>query len=103
MTALNTLHAAGITDRQIDVWTSNRWVRPRTKGRGSPRVWPAEEVRVALLMKLLFDAGFVAARAAGIAREAQAAQDEFPSLSVTVDLGDGLTITIAPATQEAAA
>lgn len=106
MTGLARLLAAGLTYRQIDVWVHKNWVRPTAKGgTGHPRQWPLREVRIALLMKRLTDAGITPATAATIARRAEHAQDDLgiPELPVTVDLGRGLRLTINPTTQEAAA
>jgi hypothetical protein len=61
---------------------------------------------IAVLMKRLIDAGFTPAAAAEAARNADTVRSLYSLRSTDpapVDLGDGLTLTIQPATQDAAA
>jgi DNA-binding transcriptional MerR regulator len=96
--------AAGITERQLGFWIRQGYLTPHRYGRR--REWSAGELRVALLMKRLTDAGLTAAVAATTAREAEALRKIYRldhADPVPVDLGGGLQLTINPTSQEIAA
>jgi hypothetical protein len=89
------------TYRQLDHWVRKGYLRPYHEGgTGNPREWPVREWAIAMQMKRLIDAGFTPAAAAEAARNADTVRS-LCRLSITdpipVDLGDGLTLTIAPA------
>jgi DNA-binding transcriptional MerR regulator len=107
MSALDTLLATGLTYRQLDHWARQGWIRPHhTGGTGHRREWPTHELAIAALMKRLIDAGLAAAKAAETARDAETIRSLYDLSrddSVTVEIADGLTLTISPATQQTAA
>jgi DNA-binding transcriptional MerR regulator len=101
VSGLSRLLAAGITARQVDHWVRKGYLRPYHEGgTGNPREWPVRELAIAKLMKRLIEVGFTPATAAEVARQAETIRPLY-SLSNTdpipVDLGGGLTLTIAPA------
>lgn len=106
MTALAVFTTAGITERQLGHWIRQGYLHPvHVGGSGHPREWPWQEIRVALLMKRLTDAGFGPAKAAVIARRVETTRSipGFDGIPVTVDLGGGVRITIDTTTHQAAA
>jgi hypothetical protein len=68
------LRDAGITYRQLDLWTRRGWVIPSREGEGEGpgyrRIWSEPERRIVRVMARLVRAGIGPAAAAGIAREA---------------------------------
>lgn len=61
--------AAGITQRQLELWIRRGYVRPIVHGKGNPREWPAAETRITLLVgHLVNEAGLLPAWAAEVAR-----------------------------------
>lgn len=107
MSALTTFLAAGITERQINYWAAKGYLRPSGGGgAGYPWEWPRAEIAIALSMKRLTEAGFTAAIAAEIARNAETVR-HIGRLSATdpvpIDLGNGLELTIGPVSKEVAA
>ena len=107
MSALATLLAAGITERQLDYWVTKRYLRPSGEGgAGHPWEWTRTEIAIALSMKRLTEVGFTAATAADIARAAEIVR-HVGRLSATdpvpIELGGGLELTIGPVSKEVAA
>ena len=71
----------GLTYRQIDYWVRQGYLRPTGgEGCGYPRDFPADEVRVAVVMARLAAAGMKPADAERVARGG--------------DLGPGLTVLV---------
>ena len=68
MTTTNDLITEGITSRQIQYWITSGYLKVANPGSGTSREWPAEEVRVARLMRELTAAGMTAKAAAYVAR-----------------------------------
>lgn len=72
MNAVDLAARAGITYRQLDVWTNSGYLRPlprKVSVRGGvPRQYPLEEQRIAMWMARLVDAGMTPAAACRIAR-----------------------------------
>lgn len=63
------LELAGASYRQLDYWTRKGYLKVEGGGTGVHRDWPAKEVKIASLIKLLIDGGFEVDSAAGIARK----------------------------------
>lgn len=97
------LKAAGVSPRRADYWTTRGWLKAE-RGRaaegseGRPDVWrySLTEVRVAVLMNRLVDAGLGAPLAAEVARSAVdfLAWAERRHSTVRVALGRGVQITV---------
>lgn len=77
----------GLDPRTLEYWINRRLLHPVVRGRGTPREWPVEELRVADVMRRLTAAGFTAE---GAARAARASLNGRP----VVPLGPGLALAI---------
>jgi DNA-binding transcriptional MerR regulator len=78
------LAKAGISFRQLDYWTSRGYLHAdnASPGTGNHRYWSGDELRVAITMRRLVDAGLGPATAARVARgEAEIG----PGIRVTVE------------------
>jgi hypothetical protein len=82
-----TMLATEATERQIDTWTGRGWLAGTRPGSGRRREWSATEVPVARLMVRLIRAGLTPEAAHRAARSRLAGP-------ATVDLGDGITLTV---------
>jgi DNA-binding transcriptional MerR regulator len=79
--------AAGISYRQLDTWTTRRYLRPDrpAAGTGTVRVWTADEAAVARRMAGLVRAGFTVEAAARLARYPAGAVELAPGVTVVID------------------
>lgn len=66
--------------RQLDYWTRKGYLQVQGGGIGVQRDWPAKEVKIASLMKLLIDGGFEVDSAAAIARKFVTSRDALEKL-----------------------
>jgi DNA-binding transcriptional MerR regulator len=65
---LDEVLARGLPARTIEHWIFLGLLRPVHRGRGTPRVWPQDELQIADLMGRLVDAGLTPQSAARAAR-----------------------------------
>jgi hypothetical protein len=85
------LKRAGITYRQLDYWIGNGWIQPSREpskrgsiGSGVPRIWPDDEIRVAIIMGRIVNAGLAPAVAAVVAR--RIIGDRNPTVEIAPDI-----------------
>jgi DNA-binding transcriptional MerR regulator len=70
-TSAEVCRQTGLTYRQLDRWTSQRYLQPEQPtghGSGHAYVWPLAELEVARMMARLVQLGISAQRAARVAR-----------------------------------
>lgn len=80
----------GLTWRQIDYWTRQGYLRPDdewARGTGNARVYPDEEMRVALRMRDLTGVGFTPKHAARLARGDSALMEKIEMTLSAVRVG----------------
>lgn len=92
------LRRAGITERQLNHWTTRGHVRPLEAhpGSGRVRLWPPGEVRVAALMGRMVAAGLALDVAATCARHVVDATPIESAVEVRVPLASGLDLVVRP-------
>ena len=95
LTAGQLARHAGIRYHLVYQWTGRGYLRPvgRAEGSGSVRRYHERELRVAILMVRLLDAGFTACAAAGLAREITEAWGTLTPDAMSV-IGDGVTLIV---------